>query len=46
MAMKGNISDLGIAQLIQFPAMSSKSGRLVLSRGDQRAQLEDPLGAV
>jgi len=46
MSMKGNISDLGIAQLIQFPAMSGKSGRLVLSRGDQRAQLEYESGEL
>lgn len=40
MAMKGNISDLGIAELIQFPAMSNKSGCVVLTRGDQVARLE------
>jgi hypothetical protein len=44
--MKGNISDLGIAQLIQFPAMSGKSGRLVLERDDQRAQLEYESGEL
>lgn len=46
MSMKGNISDLGIAELIQFPAMSTKSGRLVLTRGDQRAQLEYESGEL
>jgi len=46
MAMKGNISDLGIAELIQFPAMSGKSGRLVLSLGDKRAQLEYESGEL
>ncbi len=40
MAMKGNISDLGIAQLIQFPAMSGKSGCLVLNRDNEQARLE------
>ncbi len=46
MSMKGNIADLGIAQLIQFPAMSGKSGRLVLSRGNDRAQLEYEAGEL
>lgn len=46
MSMKGNISDLGIAELIQFPAMSGKSGRLVLNRGDQEAALEYESGEL
>lgn len=37
--MKGSISDLGIAELMQFPAMSAKSGRLSITRDDQNAQL-------
>jgi hypothetical protein len=37
--MKGTISDLGIGQLLQFPAMSAKTGRLQLSRGEERASL-------
>jgi len=46
MAMNGNISDLGIAQLIQFPAMSGKSGCLVLSRGADEARLEYESGEL
>ncbi len=37
--MKGSLSDLGIGELVQFPSLSNKTGRIVLTRKSHSAEL-------
>jgi hypothetical protein len=39
MTMQGSLKDIGIAELIQFPAQSRKTGRIVIERDGQRVEL-------
>ena len=39
MATKGSIADFGLAEIIQLPAMSNRTARLVLRRGDRKADI-------
>jgi hypothetical protein len=46
MSMKGSLKEIGIAEIIQFPASSRLSGRMVLERSGQRAELFYVLGEL